>query len=57
MFEKDIAVLSITYIMAENPELKRLIRLIAEIDDKYMEDQVMPSLHYAYRSLTILLCS
>ncbi|KAF8191208.1 tetratricopeptide repeat-containing protein [Pholiota molesta] len=40
MFEKDIAVLSITYIMAENPELKRLIRLIAEIDDKDMEDQL-----------------
>jgi hypothetical protein len=40
MFEKDIAVLSIAYIMAENPELKRLIRLIAEIDDQDMEDQV-----------------
>ncbi|KAF8191174.1 tetratricopeptide repeat-containing protein [Pholiota molesta] len=40
MFEKDIAVLSIAYIMAENPELKRLIRLIAEIDDKDTEDQL-----------------
>jgi hypothetical protein len=57
MFEKDIAVLSIAYIMAENPELKRLIRFIAEIDDKDMEDRVMLSIHYAYRSLTILLCS
>ncbi|KAF8968449.1 hypothetical protein BDZ97DRAFT_2072848 [Flammula alnicola] len=41
MFEKDIAVLSATYILEENPELKRLIHLIVVIHDKDEEDQLI----------------
>ncbi|KAF8966679.1 tetratricopeptide repeat-containing protein [Flammula alnicola] len=40
MFEKDIAILSVTYILEENPELKRLIHLIVSIHDKDEEDQL-----------------
>jgi len=39
-FEKDIAILSATYILEQNPELKRLIRLIVVIHDKDEEDRV-----------------
>ncbi|KAF8191183.1 tetratricopeptide repeat-containing protein [Pholiota molesta] len=40
VFEKDIAVLWITYILADNPELKRLIHLIVGIHDKDEDDQL-----------------
>ena len=50
--ENDIAILSATYILEENPELKRLIRLIVVIHDRDEEDQVISYTHYAYRSLT-----
>jgi hypothetical protein len=49
VLEKDIAVLSITYILADNPELKRLIHLIVEIHDKDEEGQVILSIDYAYQ--------
>ncbi|KAF8193024.1 tetratricopeptide repeat-containing protein [Pholiota molesta] len=39
--EKDIAVLSITYILADNPELKRLVHLIVAIHDKDEDDQLI----------------
>jgi hypothetical protein len=44
VLEKDIAVLSITYVLADNPELKRLIHLIVGIHDKDEDDQVIPSI-------------
>jgi hypothetical protein len=47
MFEKDIAVLSMSYIIAENPELKKLIHLIVGIHAKDEQDQVMSSIRYA----------
>ncbi|KAF8190162.1 tetratricopeptide repeat-containing protein [Pholiota molesta] len=40
MFEKDIAVLSMSYIIAENPELKKLIHLIVGIHAKDEQDQL-----------------
>ncbi|KAF8961753.1 tetratricopeptide repeat-containing protein [Flammula alnicola] len=41
MFEKDIAILSATYVLEEHPELKRLIHLIVAIHDKDEEDQLI----------------
>ncbi|KAF8966689.1 tetratricopeptide repeat-containing protein, partial [Flammula alnicola] len=41
MFEKDIAVLSATYVLEENAELKRLIHLIVIIHDKDEKDQLI----------------
>ncbi|KAF8191206.1 tetratricopeptide repeat-containing protein [Pholiota molesta] len=49
VLEKDIAVLSITYILAENPELKRLIHLIVEIHDKDEEGQLSDVLEICAR--------
>lgn len=48
IFEKDIAVLSMSYILAKIPELKRLIHVIVGIHEKDEEAQVMSSIHYAY---------
>jgi hypothetical protein len=48
MLERDIAVLSITYILADNPELKRLVHLIVAIHDKDEDDQVISSIHDPY---------
>ncbi|KAF8954224.1 hypothetical protein BDZ97DRAFT_1928594 [Flammula alnicola] len=49
MFEKDIAVLSATYVLEENPELKRLIHLIVVIHDKDEEDQLISVLETCAR--------
>jgi hypothetical protein len=51
MLEKDIAVLSITYILADNPELKRLVHLIVAIHDNDEDDQVISSIHDPYEYL------
>jgi hypothetical protein len=47
MFQKDIAVLSMSYIIAENPELKKLIHLIVGIHGRDERDQVRSSIRYA----------
>jgi hypothetical protein len=52
-FEKDIVVLSMTYVLAENPEFKRLTDLIVAIHDNDEEDEVISSVHYPYWSLLI----
>lgn len=40
-FEKDIAILSATYILDQNPDLKTLIYIIIVMHDKDEEGQVM----------------
>jgi hypothetical protein len=52
-FEKDIVILSMTYVLAENPEFKRLTDLIVAIHDNDEEDEVISSVHYLYWSLLI----
>ena len=56
-FKRDMAILSIAYILQESPELKRLIHLIVVIRDNDSEGQVMSAMYHAYRSLTVLSCS
>ena len=43
-FKRDMAILSIAYIIQESSELKRLIQLIVVIRDKDSEGQVMPAM-------------
>ena len=44
-FEKDIAILSATYILDQNPDLKTLIYIIIVMHDKDEEGQVMGILY------------
>jgi hypothetical protein len=53
-FKRDMAILSIAYILQENSELKRLIQQIVVIRDKDSEGQVMSAMYHAYPSLTVL---
>jgi len=53
-FKRDMALLSIAYMLQESSELKRLIQLIVVIRDKDSEGQVRSAMYHAYRSLTVL---
>ena len=43
-FKRDMAILSIAYILQESSELKRLVQSIVVIRDKDSEGQVMPAM-------------